>query len=91
MAEHELTVGAWTFCHPLVGRRGCYATPNGRFAALHRRTGQRVVVLVDEYDKPILDALETPHIARANRNFLRGLYSVVKDSDPTSGSRSLPA
>ena len=62
-----------------------YATPTGRFAALlsalHRRTGQRVVVLVDEYDKPILDALETPHIARANRNFLRGLYSVVKDSD----------
>ena len=62
-----------------------YATPNGRFAALlaalHGRTGQRVVVLVDEYDKPILDALEKPDIARANRNFLRGLYSVVKDSD----------
>ena len=62
-----------------------YATPPGRFAALlaalHRRTGQRVVVLVDEYDKPILDALETPDIARANRNFLRGLYSVIKDSD----------
>ena len=58
-----------------------YATPPGRFAALHRRTGQRVVVLVDEYDKPILDALETPDVARANRNFLRGLYSVIKDSD----------
>ena len=27
---------------------------------LHRRAGQRVVVLVDEYDRPILDALKTP-------------------------------
>ena len=28
--------------------------------ALHDRTGERVVVLVDEYDKPILNALEGP-------------------------------
>ena len=49
--------------------------------ALHRQVGQRVVVLVDEYDKPILDALETPEIARANRDFLRGLYSTVKTCD----------
>ena len=48
---------------------------------LHRQTGQRVVVLVDEYDKPILDALETPKVARANRDYLRGLYGVIKDSD----------
>ena len=50
-------------------------------AQLHERTGRRVVVLVDEYDKPILDALEAPEVARANRNFLRGLYSVVKSCD----------
>ena len=49
--------------------------------ALHGKTGQRVVVLVDEYDKPILDALETPEVARTNRDFLRGLYAVVKDCD----------
>ncbi len=48
---------------------------------LHERSGQRVVVLVDEYDKPILDALEVPDIARANRDFLRGLYSTVKFAD----------
>ena len=35
--------------------------------ALSRQAGQRVVVLIDEYDKPILDALEVPDIARANR------------------------
>ena len=49
--------------------------------ALHERTGQRVVVLVDEYDKPILDALEAPEVARENRDYLRGLYAVIKDSD----------
>ncbi len=48
---------------------------------LHERTGQRVAVLVDEYDKPILDALGTPDIARANRDFLHGLYSTIKSAD----------
>ena len=48
---------------------------------LHRQVGQRVAVLVDEYDKPILDAFEVPEIARANRDFLRGLYATIKDSD----------
>ena len=64
---------------------GDHATAPGRFArliaALHRRAGRTVVVLVDEYDKPILDALDDPDMARANRDFLRGVYSVIKDSD----------
>ena len=63
-----------------------YLTAAGRFAflleALRRQTGRRVAVLVDEYDKPILDALvDMPEVARANRDFLRGLYGVIKDSD----------
>ena len=40
-----------------------------------------VVVLVDEYGKPILDVLEVPEVARANRDYLRGLHAVIKDSD----------
>ena len=48
---------------------------------LHERTGRRVAVLVDEYDKPILDALDVPEVARANRDYLRGLYAVIKDCD----------
>ncbi len=50
-------------------------------STLHGGTGRRVVVLIDEYDKPILDALDTPEVARANRDYLRGLYAVVKDCD----------
>jgi len=47
---------------------------------LHRTTGQRVVVLVDEYDKPVLDVLENPEMARANRDCLKGIYSMIKGS-----------
>jgi len=47
----------------------------------HAATGQRVVVLVDEYDKPILDNLTAPDIGIAVRDGLRNLYSVIKDSD----------
>ncbi len=47
---------------------------------LHHRTGQRVVVLVDEYDKPILDVLKDPDRARANREYLRGFYGIIKGS-----------
>ncbi len=49
--------------------------------ALHERTGQRAVVLVDEYDKPILDALGDRELALANRDFLRGFYAMIKDND----------
>ena len=49
--------------------------------SLRERTGQSVAVLIDEYDKPILDALDTPDTARANRDYLQGLYSVIKTCD----------
>ena len=49
--------------------------------ALHRNIGWRVVVLIDEYDKPILDALGTPELARANRDYLRSLYANIKFAD----------
>ena len=66
-----------------VGRHS--QTAAGRFEdlieALHRRTGRRVAVLVDEYDKPVLDALVAPEVARANRDYLRGLYATIKSSD----------
>ena len=47
---------------------------------LHRTTGQQVVVLVDEYDKPILDVIDNPEMAAANRDYLRGFYGIIKDS-----------
>ena len=49
--------------------------------ALRRETGRRVVVLVDEYDKPMLDAMDAPEVARANRDYLHGVYSAIKSCD----------
>ncbi|MCY4313513.1 MAG: AAA family ATPase [Gammaproteobacteria bacterium] len=46
---------------------------------LHHDTGKRVVVLVDEYDKPVLDVIDQPDMAVANRKYLRGIYGTVKD------------
>jgi len=40
-----------------------------------------VVVLVDEYDKPILNVIENPKQAKVNREFIKGIYEVLKDND----------
>lgn len=54
-----------------------------RFAEIIRQVreacGNDVIVLIDEYDKPIVDVLETPNRARKNRDFLRGVYSAIKE------------
>lgn len=42
---------------------------------------QRVVVLIDEYDKPILDRIEDKEEARKIRDVLKNLYSVLKPID----------
>ena len=49
--------------------------------ALCEQAGRRVAVLVDEYDKPILDTLDDPDVAKANRDDLRGLYGTIKACD----------
>ena len=47
---------------------------------LHQKTGRQAVVLVDEYDKPVLDLLEDQEMPRANRDRLRDVYSILKSS-----------
>ncbi|MFC4623242.1 ATP-binding protein [Comamonas nitrativorans] len=62
-----------------------YPDARSRFIELIRHlessSGQRVVILVDEYDKPILDRIEDPERAQAIREVLKDFYSVIKDSD----------
>ena len=57
----------------------------GQFRTLlmgaHKKYGQGVVILIDEYDKPILDNIENTDIAIQNREGLKNLYSVIKDAD----------
>ena len=47
---------------------------------LYEKTGKQVVILIDEYDKPILDALYT-EFEEQNRQELRNFYSPLKDMD----------
>jgi len=67
----------------------------GRFVelvlGLHRAAGQPVVVLIDEYDKPLIDHLGKGEpglaVARANRDILRSFYGVLKAADVAAALR----
>ncbi|BAU23109.1 hypothetical protein THC_0717 [Caldimicrobium thiodismutans] len=41
----------------------------------------KVVVLIDEYDKPILDRIENKELSLTLREHLKNLYGVIKDAD----------
>ena len=68
-----------------LGLQAGHTSLGGRFADLirqaHAATGQRAVVLVDEYDKPMLDNLTKSDVARELRDGLRNFYSVIKGAD----------
>lgn len=55
-----------------------------RFLELIRKLSEKekVVILIDEYDKPILDCITDIEKARANREILRSFYAVLKGVDP---------
>ncbi len=48
---------------------------------MEKKYSQKVVILVDEYDKPILDNITNTEIAREMREGLRNFYSVIKGTD----------
>ena len=45
------------------------------------KTGRQVVILVDEYDKPVIDNLDNPDLQDKMRETLRGFYGVMKSKD----------
>jgi hypothetical protein len=65
-------------CNPTLSIAGCFGELIER---AREHFGQAVVVLVDEYDKPILDNLDQPAIAAEVREGLKNLYSVLKAQD----------
>ncbi|MDO5342892.1 MAG: ATP-binding protein [Bacteroidia bacterium] len=68
----------------LYGIENRYEKPGLRFAKIlgeaHRQTGQKAVVLIDEYDKPLLDVLMEPMEAE-NRSVLKEFYGTFKVAD----------
>jgi len=59
---------------------------SGMFAELieaaFRKYDSRAVILIDEYDKPILDNIEDSSLAQEMREGLKNFYSVLKGADP---------
>ena len=59
--------------------------------ALFKKTGQPVVILIDEYDKPIIDHLgkgdSAMEIAKANRDILKSFLGTLKGADVASHTR----
>ena len=66
------------------GKEPLARTFGDRFAAVlanaHAKTGRRCVVLIDEYDKPLLDVLDT-NMEEKNRETLKAFYSTFKAAD----------
>ena len=60
-------------------------THSGRFMEViqkaYEKTGRGVVVLIDEYDKPLLNSFQDEELQRAFRDTLTAFYSVLKSAD----------
>lgn len=69
----------------IYGTAGEGITQSGRFTTVIRKayekTGLRVVVLVDEYDKPLLRSLHNEKLQQEFREILTAFYTVLKSAD----------
>ena len=50
--------------------------------SIYEKTGKKVVILIDEYDAPLLDVVHEDKTLPMLRNVMRNFYSPLKDSDP---------
>lgn len=66
----------------------------GRFANLlinaHKQTGRRCVVLVDEYDKPLLDLIDNSELQERNKSLFKGFLAILKAATLIYDLCSLP-
>ena len=74
-----------TYWEELYGSRPSEVSLALRFAGIIQRaceqTGQRAVILVDEYDKPMLQAIGNPELQESYRNTLKPFYGALKSKD----------
>ena len=69
----------------LYGTRSAETTLALRFAGVvgraYEQSGERVAILIDEYDKPLLQAIGNEELQREFRNTLKPFYGVLKTMD----------
>ena len=62
-----------------------YNAPDDRFIYLirmiYQTTQKQVVILIDEYDKPLLETVNNEELSLANRSLLKAFYEVLKQCD----------
>jgi hypothetical protein len=67
------------------GCREKETSPASRLSGLilraYEKTGRKVVVLIDEYDKPLVNTLDNEDVNKAMRDTLKGFYGVLKSAD----------
>ncbi|MDE6297094.1 MAG: ATP-binding protein, partial [Muribaculaceae bacterium] len=60
-------------------------SPSRRFSSLinniHEKTGEQVVILIDEYDKPLLELEDKKELFTKNQGILKGFFGVLKSMD----------
>ncbi|MDR0501305.1 MAG: ATP-binding protein [Coriobacteriales bacterium] len=54
---------------------------SGLIEDLHAKYGQKSVVIIDEYDKPLLNTIDEPDIHLKLRDELKGFFGVLKSAD----------
>jgi hypothetical protein len=54
---------------------------NGLSNRRYQQTGRQVVILVDEYDKPMLATIGNEELQKKYRDILQGFYSIIKSCD----------
>ncbi len=69
----------------VYGRNEDETTISNRFSGVVKRafqqTGHQVVILVDEYDKPMLATIGNEELQKKYRDILQGFYSIIKSCD----------
>ena len=65
-------------CFNKIYNRKCF---KDLIVKAYEKYNQKVVILIDEYDKPILDNIEKEKVAIEMRDNLKNIYSIIKDSD----------
>jgi len=63
------------------GEEDCNTRLQGLIRRAKEQTGQNVVILIDEYDAPLLDVLNDDNALEANRQVMRNFYSPLKACD----------
>ena len=82
---HDILYNKLSEWERLYGSSPTETNPSLKFAGIvqraYEKTGQKVVILIDEYDKPLLNSIGNPELQEHYRSQMKAFYSVMKTQD----------